>query len=287
MAVHELVPERRTLHGHFSRDLPPVLEIDSGDTVRISTPNAGWWLSAEERFEPRDETLDAGHALAGPIAIRGARTGQALEVRVEEVVPGSWGVTLTREPHLVYWELADGVARGAGVEVDLAPFLGVLGMPPPEPGIHPTFPPRRFGGNLDCKELVAGTTLYLPVPVDGALFSAGDGHARQGDGEVCGTAIECPTQATLTLSVRDDLPLEWPLARTAGAWLAFGFDEDLDVAAEIATRGIVVVIAREHGLDSDDALALASVVADLRITQVVNGTKGVHAILRDDAIRSA
>jgi acetamidase/formamidase len=194
-------------------------------------------------------------------------------------------VTLTSPPHLVYWKLADGVGRGAGVEVQLAPFLGVLGMPPPESGIHPTFPPRRFGGNIDCKELVAGSTLFLPIPVDGALFSAGDGHARQGDGEVCGTAIECPSMATLTLSVRDDLPLEWPVARTRDAWLAFGFDEDLDVAAEIATRGIVGLIEREHGLDPQDALALASVVVDLRVTQVVNVTKGVHAVLRDDAIR--
>jgi len=285
MATHELPLERRTLHGHFSRDLPPVLEIDSGDTVRISTPNAGWWLSAEERFEPRDETLDAGHALAGPIAIRDARAGETLEVRVQEVRPGSWGVTPTREPHLVYWELADGIARGAGVAVELAPFLGVMGMPPPEPGVHSTIPPRRSGGNIDCKELVAGSTLFLPILVEGALFSAGDGHARQGDGEVCGTAIECPSEATLTLSVRDNLPLEWPLARTRDAWLAFGFDEDLDVAARIATDGIVAVIRREHGLEPDDALALASIVADLRITQVVNGTKGVHAVLRDDAIR--
>ena len=92
-------------------------------------------------------------------------------------------------------------------------------MPPAEPGVHSTIPPRRWGGNIDCKELVAGTTLFLPIPVDGALFSAGDGHAAQGDGEVSGTAIECPAQATLTLDVRDDLPLEWPVARIDGAWL--------------------------------------------------------------------
>jgi acetamidase/formamidase len=285
MATHELPLERRNLHGHFSRDLPPVLEIESGDTVRISTPNAGWWLSAEEQLE-RDEELDTGHALAGPIAVRGARAGQTLEVRVDEVTPGAWGVTPTEPPHLVYWEISDGLARGAGVAVEVAPFLGVLGMPPPEPGVHPTRPPRRWGGNIDCKELVGGSTLYLPIPVDGALFSAGDGHARQGDGEVCGTAIECPTDATLTLIVCDDLPLEWPLARTRDGWLAFGFDEDLDVAAAIATDGIVDVIVREHGLNRDDAFALASVVVDLRVTQVVNETKGVHALLPHDAIRA-
>ena len=284
MATHDLPLERRTLHGHFSRDLPPVLEIDSGDTVRIATPNAGWWQTADERFERR-ELLDAGHALAGPIAVRGARAGQTLAVRIDAVRPGSWGVTPTQLPHFVYWELAEGLGRGAGVTVRLEPFLGVLGMPPDEPGIHPTRPPRRCGGNIDCKELVAGTTLFLPIPVDRALFSAGDGHARQGDGEVCGTAIECPTEATLTLSVRDDLPLEWPLARTADAWIAFGFHHDLDEAARIATGGILALIEREHGLGWSDALALASVVVDLRVTQVVNEAKGVHAVLRDDAIR--
>ena len=98
-------------------------------------------------------------------------------------------------------------------------------MPPAEAGVHSTIPPRRSGGNIDCKELVAGTTLFLPVPVDGALFSAGDGHAAQGDGEVSGTAIEAPVEATLTLDLRDDLELEWPIARTDGAWLTFGFDE--------------------------------------------------------------
>jgi acetamidase/formamidase len=285
VAIHELPLERRTLHGHFSRDLPPVLEVEPGDSVRISVPNAGWWLTAEERFEPRDERLDAGHALAGPVAVRGARAGQTLEVRIDEVHPGSWGVTLTEPPHLVYWELSGGLGHGAGVTVELAPFLGVLGMPPPEPGIHSTIPPRRSGGNIDCKELGAGATLFLPIPVDGALFSAGDGHARQGDGEVCGTAIECPCEAELTLSLRDDLPLEWPLARTAEAWLAFGFDPDLDVAARIALDGILGVIGREHGLSSQDALALASVVVDLRVTQIVNDACGVHAVLRHDAIR--
>ena len=285
MTLHTLPLERRTLHGHFSRELEPVLDVDSGDSVRIATPNAGWYLASGETFEPRDEELDAGHALAGPIHVRGARAGGTLGVRIDAVSPASWGVTLTTEPHLIRWELDGGVGRGAGFEVDLRPFLGVLGMPPPEPGVHPTAPPRRWGGNIDCTELVAGSTLYLPIPVDGALFSTGDGHARQGDGEVSGTAIECPAEATLTLSLVDGPELAWPLARTGDAWIAFGFDEDLDQAARIATDGIVALIAREHGVGADDALALASVVADLRVTQVVNGVLGVHAVLRDDALR--
>ena len=123
------------------------------------------------------------------------------------------------------WELDGESAARWVAPVELAPFLGVLGMPPAEPGWHPDRPATSSGGNIDCKELVAGTTLFLPIPVDGALFSAGDGHARQGDGEVSGTAIETPGRAQVTLDVRDDFALEWPMARIAGAWLTFGFDE--------------------------------------------------------------
>jgi acetamidase/formamidase len=279
--IHELPLERRNLHGHFSRDLEPVLTVDPGDSVRFSVPNAGWFLDSGDRFEPRDEELDAGHAMAGPIEVRGARAGQILALRIDDVQPGSWGITHSEYPHGIRWRLADGVGRSDRFTVELRPFLGVLGMPPPEAGIHSTTPPRRWGGNIDCKELVAGATLFLPIPVDGALFSAGDGHAAQGDGEVSGTAIECPASAQLTLDVRDDLDLEWPIARTRDAWLTFGFDEHLGRAARIAVDGMLDLIVREHGLERLDALALASVVVDLRVTQVVNQTLGVHAILRD------
>jgi acetamidase/formamidase len=124
-----------------------------------------------------------------------------------------------------------------------------------------------------------------PISVDGALFSAGDGHAAQGDGEVSGTAIETPVEATLTLDVRDDLPLEWPVARVNGAWLSFGFDEHLGRAARIAVDGMLDLMERELDLSRADALGLASIVVDLRVTQVVNETLGVHAVLRDDALR--
>ena len=131
-----------------------------------------------------------------------------------------------------------------------------------------------------------GTTLYLPISVDRALLSAGDGHAAQGDGEVSQLAIECPVErAELTLSVRDDLPLRWPAARTGEAWITFGFDEDLDEAAAIAIDGMLELLGREHGLERRDALALASVAVDLRVTQMVNGARGAHAMLRHDAIR--
>jgi acetamidase/formamidase len=288
-----------------------MLTIEPGDSVRFSAPDAGWGIGpptggdpARERFEPRDPELDDGHPLLGPIEVNGARAGGTLAVRVDELRVGTWGVTNAGgwpswlnerlgvaggETHSLVWTLdADaGVGRDhEGREVELRPFLGVIGMPPPEPGIHSTGPPRRWGGNIDCAELVAGSTLYLPIPVDGALLSAGDGHARQGDGEVSQLAIEAPVErAQLTVSLVDGLELENPVARVDGAWLTFGFDEDLDEAAAQAVEGMLELMGRELGADRRDALGLASVVVDLRVTQLVNGVKGVHAVLRDDAIR--
>ncbi len=309
MARHEIPLERRTLHGHFSRDLEPVLTIEPGDSIGFSTLDAGWGLEppkpeGRRRFEPRDADLDAGHALIGPIEVRGARAGQTLAVRIDAVRVGTYGFTLgggfstplndrlglsSGEERLLVWTLdADrGIGRDQeGREVDLCPFLGVLGMPPPEPGRHPTAPPRVWGGNIDCSELVPGTTLFLPIPVDGALFSAGDCHARQGDGEVSQLAIECPAaRAELTLELHDGPVLSTPVGRTPDAWLVFGFDEDLDEAAARAVDGMLELMGREHGLDRQDALALASAVVDLRVTQLVNGVRGVHAMLRHDAIR--
>jgi acetamidase/formamidase len=284
VARYELPREARNLHGHFSRDLEPVLEIDPGDTVRISTPNNAWYVAPGEQLASRQPDLDIGHSIAGPMAVRGALPGQMLVVEIHEVTPGGWGETFANG-HRVEWELTDGVGRALGRELDLAPFLGVMGMPPPEPGVHSTVPPRRWGGNIDCKELVAGTTLYLPIPVESALFSAGDGHAVQGDGEVSGYAIETPTEAELTLDIRDDLRLEWPVARIDGAWLTFGFDEHLGRAARIAVDGMLALMGRELGVTGGDALILASVGVDLHVTQVVNGTMGVHAELRDDTFR--
>ena len=282
--IHELPLDAANLHGAFSRELEPVLAVDPGDSVRISVPGFSWETAPGVRLAPTDPGRDTGHALAGPIEVRGARAGQTLAVRVDEVTPGSWGVTHGGSGHRLDWALADGLGRGGGAVVRLAPFLGVLGMPPDEPGLHATRPPRHCGGNVDCKELVAGSTLYLPIPVDGALFSAGDGHAAQGDGEVSGTAIECPVDAQLTLDVRDDLELAWPLARTADAWLTFGLHEHLGRAARIALDGMLDLIVRERGVSRDDARALASVVVDLRVTQVVNRVHGVHAVLRDGAL---
>ncbi len=311
MTLHEIPLERRTLHGHFSRDLDPILTIDSGDSIALSAPDAGWGIGppqdrggTRERFGPRDPELDRGHPLIGPVQVRGARAGQTLVVEIDEVRVGTWGITdaggwsaplnerlgvAEGEPATLVWELDAEAALGrdqAGRTVALRPFLGVIGMPPSEPGVHSTQPPRVSGGNIDCKELVAGTTLYLPIPVDGALLSAGDGHAAQGDGEVAQLAIECPLErAQLTVSVRDDLTLSTPIARTGDAWLTFGFDEDLDEAAALAIDAMLELMGREHDLERRVALALASVVVDLRVTQMVNGARGVHAMLPHGVIR--
>jgi acetamidase/formamidase len=282
--IHEIPREEDTLHGYFSSALPPVLAVDPGDSVRFQVLNAGWRWEADVEINP-DKELHTGHALTGPIEVRGARAGQTLVVHIDEVTPSDWGVTFG-DGERVDWRIdGDTATDNHGVTVSLSPFLGVIGMPPPDPGIHSTIPPRRWGGNIDCKLLVVGTTLYLPIPVDGALLSAGDGHGAQGDGEVSGTAIECPLErARLTLEL-SDVELRSPIGRTANAWVAFGFDEDLDRAAEQATETMLDLMERELGLDRKHALALASVAVDLHVTQLVNQAKGVHAVLRDGALR--
>ena len=284
--IHQLPLNDASLHGYFSSALPPVLTVDAGDSVRFAALNSGWYWD-EDKPRERDAALNSGHALCGPVEVRGARAGQTLVVRVDQVTPRGWGVTFGDGKRFA-WSLDGDTWKGErGMRLSAAPFLGVIGMPPPEPGIHSTSPPRRWGGNLDCKLLTAGSTLYLPIPVDGALLSAGDGHGAQGDGEVSGTAIECPLEsAQLTLDVRDDLDLRMPIARSGEAWVAFGIDDDLDTAAELASETMLDLMERELGVDRAYALALASVAVDLHVTQLVNGAKGVHAVLRDDALRS-
>jgi acetamidase/formamidase len=303
VTLHEIPFERRTLHGHFSRELRPIATIDSGDTIAFSCLDSGWNVEPDSKFEPRHPELDAGHALIGPVEVRGARAGQVLEVSIRRVVPGSWGwcaagdwvtplnerLGLTTDGVSLRWTLDTdaGIGRDErGHELDLSPFLGVLGMPPPDGGVHSTTPPRVWGGNIDCKELVAGTRLYLPISVDGALFSAGDCHARQGDGEVSQIAIECPLErAELSLRVVPDLDLETPVAWTQEGWVTFGFDEALDEAVASAVDAMLELMGREHGLGRAEALALASLVVDVRVTQVVNQVQGAHAVLPHGALR--
>ena len=309
--THQLLPERKNLHGHFSRDLPPVLTIAAGDTIQYTTLDAGWGLEnfaggayqPRPEFEGRVKRLDDGHALIGPVAIEGAEPGMTLAVEINTIRPGKWGWCLAggwnhpvnrrlriKDHGTVHaWELDAEKMIGRnhlGHEIALRPFMGVMGMPPVEPGIYPTAPPRPCGGNMDCKELVVGTTLFLPISVAGGLFSVGDGHAVQGDGEVSITAIECPMELVeLTFHLRDDFPLEVPAARTPDAWITLGFDKDLNKAMYTALEAMLALMGRLHNLERLDALALASLAVDLRITQIVNGVRGVHAVLPHDRIR--
>lgn len=309
--THRLEPVGDALHGTFDPDRPPALTIEPGDTVSFRTYDC-WWAAGPfgggtiEDW-PRVEGYwpDAGHALTGPVAIRGARAGQTLSLRLDAVVPATWGTTVAGGWHTSFnqrygvveegvvhtWTLDPDAGMGRnqhGDTVPLGPFLGVLGMPPPEPGQHSTIPPRSHGGNLDCRELVAGSTLYLPIPVDEALVSVGDGHAAQGDGEVGGTAIECRMERVeITFDVHDDLLISMPFAETPAGLLTIGLGPTVDDATFSALDGMFELLVRRHGLSRPDAIALASVGIDVRITQIVNETVGVHALLRPDALRIA
>lgn len=304
MARYTLSAERPQLHGAFSRERPPVLTIQAGDTVTFSTMISSWQTGPESPpLAARDPAADRGHALTGPVAIAGAKPGDMLAVHVEQVRPAAWGQSgagggpwgLNREmglegvPHLrMGWTLdADRrtAANAWGHRVRVAPFMGVMGMPDNVAGWQSTIPPRRTGGNIDCRELVAGSTLYLPVGVPGGLFSVGDGHAAQGDGEVGGIAIECPMeQVDLTFSAAADPLLPTPYAITPAGWITFGFDADLDQAAMAALDAMLALMVKRLGLpDRAHALALATVVVDMRVTQLVNQVRGVHAVLRQDA----
>jgi acetamidase/formamidase len=168
----------------------------------------------------------------------------------------------------------------------LKPFFGVMAVAPPKNwGTVASPPPRRNGGNMDNKELVAGTTLFLPIHVDGALFSVGDGHGVQGDGEVNINAIETGLIGTFELHLRDDMKLEWPMAETPTHVMTMGFDPDLDNAVVIALRDMIRLIGARTGISREEAYALCSLAADLRVTQVVNGAKGIHVMLEKSMLQ--
>ena len=301
-----LEPAPETVHwGFFDARLAPLMTIASGERVTISTvsgnpdqmPSAPYVVppalpaihqSATRRMVP-------GHICTGPVAITGAKAGQVLQVDIEAISPFyDWGYNLVRplagalpddfaETRLIHIGLD--AARKVwklpwGQTVPLAPFFGVMAVaPPPAWGVVSTLPPRRNGGNLDNKELVAGTTLYLPIFVDGALFSVGDGHGVQGDGEVCITAVETGLTGTFRLTVRDDMQLAWPMAETPTHMITMAFDPDLDDCVVIALRQMIELIVARAGLDRYQAYSLCSLAADLRVTQVVNGNKGIHCML--------
>lgn len=302
--LHSILPDARTLHGRFSRDLAPVLTIDSGDRVRFTTLDAAWGefeqldpFAPAKKF-PRDPKRDPGHALCGPVFVRGAEPGAVLEVRILAVRPGRWGwsggggfptplntrLGLDRPPEFpIRWKIdpdANRATDARGRTITLAPFPGVIGLAPAEPGDHSTVPPRATGGNIDCRELVAGSRLFLPVAVTGALLSAGDGHAVQGDGEVGQVALECPLETLeLEVHVRPGPAPKLPRAETPAGSITFGFHEDLDEAMALALDGMLDLLVERYECERKEALAFASLAVSLRVTQVVNRVRGVHALL--------
>jgi acetamidase/formamidase len=307
--IHFIEPERKTLHGSFSKDFEPVLSVESGDTVRFRTLDVSWGLEpfsqdgSRKEFPDRDPVKDKGHALCGPVAVKGAKPGMTLEIHINRIVPGAYGFTAAGgfpsevnqkmgldkgERYRLDWKIdADLMTAESqfGHRVKISPFMGIIGMPPEEEGIHSTTPPRNTGGNIDCKDLTAGSTLYLPIEVEGGLLSVGDGHAVQGDGEVANPALECPMECIdLTLFLREDLKLSSPRAKTADSWITFGFDEDLDQAALKALEEMVKLMGEQYGVEPKEAVALASTIVNLRISQIVNGVKGVHAVLPHGAL---
>jgi len=284
---------RDQFHLAWDASVPPVLTVASGSEIDIDALDASCGQITAGSTVADLAVLDFSRVdqVCGPVFVEGAKPGDTLQVELLDFQPGDWGWTaaipgfglLTDEfpdPALRITKLGDGVAEFLpGATIPLAPFCGVLGLASPcEP--RSTIPPTEQGGNMDTRHLTAGATLWLPVAVPGALFSIGDGHAAQGDGEVCGTAIETPMRARVRLTVRPDVRVSAPEFRTAGpmgastntaAWLAAdGVGPDLMTAARDAVRRMIDRLGRLHGLAAIDAYLLFSVAGDLRISEIVD-----------------
>ena len=274
----------------WDRSRTPILNVQSGTEISLDLNDASDGQIGPEDDAGTIERVDRTrmNPMAGPIAIDGARPGSVLQVDVLRVAPGPHGWTAIfpkfglladdfPEARLVTWSVDEQFAESAGLRLRTAPFCGVIGVAPAEPGVLSVTPPRNVGGNLDTKQLVAGATLLLPVEVDGALLGVGDAHALQGDGEVCGTALEVGAHAVLRLTVRDDLSLQSPtfiLPRetvTGGPFFATtGVEPDLYQAARAAIRRMIDHLTREHGFDPAFAYMMCSLLVDLRISEVVD-----------------
>jgi len=290
--VHQLSKDQ--VHYAWDNSLPPLLEIESGDEVTFQTRDAGdGYYGPDSTAEDVSRRVFRGHPLTGPVYVRGARPGDILEIEIREVRPGPFGWTQIIpgrgllpddfiEPYLQKWDLAGGdrAVLRPGIEIPLEPFCGVLGVALEEPGEHSTMPPRQTGGNMDIKQLTAGATLYLPIEVEGALFSVGDAHGAQGDGEVCLTAIETTATATLRFRVHDNFRIAEPQFRTAGPlsprtnvgphYATTAFGPDLMESSRDAVRYMIEHLGRTRGLSREEAFVLCSVAANLHISEVVD-----------------
>jgi acetamidase/formamidase len=308
--AYSLKPTPKTVAwGYYDAKTAPVLRIKSGDTVEIQTLITSSPKRLEEAGVPADQIEQSlrdiydqvkdkgpgGHILTGPIYVEGAEIGDVLEVKIlaaKLAIPYAYNAFGPSSGYLPidfpYPKMKiiplDAQRLTAhfvdGIDIQLHPFFGSMGVAPPESsGRLSSAPPWIQAGNLDNKDLVAGTTLYIPIHAKGALFEVGDGHAGQGDGEVDITALETSLVGTFQFIVRKDLHLRWPRAETPTHYITMGLNEDLTECTKLAVREMIDFLVTEKHLSRDDAYMLSSVAADLHITQLVDGNKGVHMML--------
>lgn len=306
-ASHHLSAEPKNIHwGFFDAALAPVMRIRSGDRVTIDClsgnpedlpgKDSGFGVLPDHLEVHAKVSKGSGnHILTGPIYVEEAEPGDVLEVRIQDIrLRQNWGWNIFRGlmgtlpeefPYFRRMHLALDAERMTatmpwGQVIPIRPFFGQLAVAPrPEYGRQNSKEPREFGGNLDNRELIPGSIIYLPVWARGALFSTGDGHAAQGDGEVCGTAIETALSGTFDFIVRKDLKLKLPFAETPTHFITMGLHPDLDRAAEQALTQMVDFLTLRLDITRDEAYSFCSFVVDLHITQTVNNVKGVHAMI--------
>ena len=306
MAHHTLPATPETVRwGIFDAAAQPVLTLDSGDSVTIQCvsggkdtmppPGSGMEVPAALRRIQDEVRPGPGHIITGPVAVRGAEPGDTLEVRIDRIEFGAdWGFcghrslfgTLPEDfPHRFLSHIPVDRSAGTcrlphGAVLPLRPFFGVMGVaPPPAYGPISTKEPREHGGNLDNKELGAGSHLFLPVWAEGALFSTGDGHGVQGDGEVCINALEMCLTGTFTLVLHKKGGLRFPRGETATHYISMGLNEDLNQAMKQALREMIAFICARTNLSRDEAYQFCSLAVDFHVTQTVNGEKGIHGML--------
>jgi acetamidase/formamidase len=293
---------KHTIHQHqhhfgWDNANSPALTVAPGDTVSFETVDASGAQLSPDSTVADVGTLDFGkvNPVTGPVVVDGAEPGDALKVRIEAFQPSGWGWTANipgfglladqfADPALHIWKYDTTTMApamyGPGGKVPLKPFTGTIGVAPAEAGLHSIVPPRQVGGNMDVRDLAAGTTLYLPVEVAGALFSVGDTHAAQGDGEVCGTAIESPMTVTLKFDLVKGANLRFPRFTTSGPLthhvdekgyeVTTGIGPDLFQGARDAVSQMIDLLASRHGMAPVEAYMLCSVAGDLRVSEIVD-----------------
>ncbi|MEA5616778.1 acetamidase/formamidase family protein [Cronbergia sp. UHCC 0137] len=310
MTHHILKANKNTVHlGGFSPNLKPALTVNSGDTIDVET-YTGYYIhdKAPEEFltpefldiclnlPPERKIANGPHLLTGPIYVQNAEPGDVLEIKLEAISPrlpigfnairSGWGALPQQftQPALRFipLDLKNNYAEfplGSNIKIPLKPFFGILGVATPENSRN-SIPPGAYGGNIDNRQLQAGSRLFLPIFLEGALFSLGDGHSAQGDGEVNVTAIETSMNGRIKLKVRKDLNLTTPIAETATDFITMGFAQTLDTALELALKNMIDFLECFIKLPPEDAYVLCSLAVNFHITQVVNSPqKGVHGML--------